>query len=354
MRRWISYRKSAEVYLELLYKQSFVCLMQVGKAYAPYLRNFLKKLIVEVESIHGEVLDEIYELYADIITSLKDDQFVEKSMRVRKTITFLFPDGCIDLPSCPKSRKLMVPLQCSLNMLEGDTGCSIWPSSLLLSEFILSFPEIFSHKSCFEVGSGVGLVGICLTHVKASKVTLTDGDHLTLANMRSNLELNQLSTDTSLLESYEDPNVVQCVHLPWESASESGLSAFMPEIILGADIMYDRSCFPDLVRILAILLNRRKSDSSSRKESSKGFTLDTKCNTNDLNDLTAETSKGPVVYIATVIRNIDTFNYFLSLVEQANLSITDLTEAKMPFNLLPYMQSYDRSNMRLFTVSSKA
>ncbi|KAH9754665.1 protein-lysine n-methyltransferase eef2kmt [Citrus sinensis] len=354
MRRWISYRESAEVYLELLYKQSFVCLMQVGKAYAPYLRNFLKKLIVEVESIHGEVLDEIYELYADIITSLKDDQFVEKSMRVHKTITFLFPDGCIDLPSCPKSRKLMVPLQCSLNMLEGDTGCSIWPSSLLLSEFILSFPEIFSNKSCFEVGSGVGLVGICLAHVKASKVTLTDGDHLTLANMRSNLELNQLSTDTSLLESYEDPNVVQCVHLPWESASESGLSAFVPEIILGADILYDRSCFPDLVRILAILLNRRKSDSSSRKESTKGFTLDTKCNTNDLNDLTAVTSKGPVAYIATVIRNIDTFNYFLSLVEQANLSITDLTEAKMPFNLLPYMQSYDRSNMRLFTVSSKA
>lgn len=325
----------------------------VGKAYAPYLRNFLKKLIVEVELIHGEVLDEIYELYADIITSLKDDQFVEKSVRVRKTITFLFPDGCIDLPSCPKSRKLMVPLQCSLNVLEGDTGCSIWPSSFLLSEFILSFPEIFSNKSCFEVGSGVGLVGICLAHVKASKVTLTDGDHLTLANMRSNLELNQLSTDTSLLESFEDPNVVQCVHLPWESASESELSVFVPEIILGADIMYDRSCFPDLVRVLAILLNQRKSDSSSQKETSKGSTLYTKCNANDLNDLTAAASKGPVAYIATVIRNMDTFNYFLSLAEQANLSITDLTGTKIPFNLLPYMQSYDRSNMRLFTVSCK-
>lgn len=130
--------------------------------------------------------------------------------------------------------------------------------------------------------------------------------------------------------------------------------SFFPFCSLGADIMYDRSCFPDLVRILAILLNRRKSDSSSRKESSKGFMLDIKCNTNDLNDLTAVPSKGPVAYIATVIRNIDTFSYFLSLVEQANLSITDLTEAKMPFNLLPYMRSYDRSNMRLFTVSSKA
>lgn len=117
--------------------------------------------------------------------------------------------------------------------------------------------------------------------------------------------------------------------------------------------MYDRSCFPDLVRVLAILLNQRKSDSSSQKETSKGSTLYTKCNANDLNDLTAAASKGPVAYIATVIRNMDTFNYFLSLAEQANLSITDLTGTKIPFNLLPYMQSYDRSNMRLFTVSRK-
>lgn len=29
--------------------------------------------------------------------------------------------------------------------------CSIWPSSLFLSELILSHPELFSNKSCFEV-----------------------------------------------------------------------------------------------------------------------------------------------------------------------------------------------------------
>lgn len=45
--------------------------MQVGKGYVPYLKNFLKKLIVEVESNHGEVLDEIYERYTEIITSFK-------------------------------------------------------------------------------------------------------------------------------------------------------------------------------------------------------------------------------------------------------------------------------------------
>ena len=29
--------------------------------------------------------------------------------------------------------------------------CSIWPSSLFLSEFVLSYPELFTDRSCFEV-----------------------------------------------------------------------------------------------------------------------------------------------------------------------------------------------------------
>ncbi|KAJ0080012.1 hypothetical protein Patl1_22768 [Pistacia atlantica] len=104
-----------------------------GKGYVPYVKNFLKKLIVEVESNHGDVLDELYEQYAYIMTSLKDDHLAEKNKRVCKYITFLFPDGTFDLPSCPKSTKLMVPLQCSLNMLEGDTG---YASVLILFCFL--------------------------------------------------------------------------------------------------------------------------------------------------------------------------------------------------------------------------
>lgn len=45
--------------------------MQAGKLHAPYLRNFLKKLINEVERNHGEVLDELYERYAYYMSSLK-------------------------------------------------------------------------------------------------------------------------------------------------------------------------------------------------------------------------------------------------------------------------------------------
>ncbi|KAL1158750.1 hypothetical protein V6Z11_A08G245400 [Gossypium hirsutum] len=294
--------------------------------------------------------------------SFKDDNPVRENERVCKCISFLFPD-CFKLSICPKSRKLVVPLQCSLNMLEGDTGCSVWPSSLFLSEFILSYPHIFSRKSCFEVGSGVGLVGICLAHVKASKVILSDGDLSTLANMKLNLEKNRLNTETNLSEtSIENQNVVKCIHLPWESASEKELQNFMPEIILGADVIYDPSCLPHLVKVLAILLNKKKSYIDNWEGSIlNSFPGDGKVNdTHDLdasikgiiNDAVDLVSRAdPVTYIASVIRNADTFDRFLALADQADLRIKDLTSTLRPFDLLPYMKSYDRSSIRLFTVT---
>ncbi|MBA0680860.1 hypothetical protein Goari_012537 [Gossypium aridum] len=377
--------------------QSFIwdhCLAKaVGKGYESYSKKFVKKLITEIESNHGNVLDELYEQYASYMISFKDDNPVKENERVCKCISFLFPD-CFKLSICPKSRKLVVPLQCSLNMLEGDTGCSVWPSSLFLSELILSYPHIFSGKSCFEVfiikeqvGSGVGLVGICLAHVKASKVILSDGDLSTLANMKLNLEKNRLNTETNLPEpSIENQNVVssshghfipchqvKCIHLPWESASEKELQNFMPEIILGADVIYDPSCLPHLVKVLAILLNKKKSYIENREGSiPDSFPGDGKVN--DAHDLDASSFhaqrintsevKGiinnavdlvsradPVAYIASVIRNADTYDRFLALADQADLRIKDLTSTLRPFDLLPYMKSYDRSSIRLFTVT---
>ncbi|OMO62445.1 Nicotinamide N-methyltransferase-like protein [Corchorus capsularis] len=323
----------------------------VGTGNKSYLKKFVKKLITEIESSHDNVLDELYEQYASYMTSLKDTNMVKENERVCKCISFLFPGDCIELSSCPTSRKLLIPLQCSLNMLEGDTGCSIWPSSLFLSELILSYPHIFSGKSCFEVGSGVGLIGICLSHIKASKVRLSDGDSSTLANMKLNLEMNHLNTETDLPEiSTGNSNLVKCIHLPWESASEKELNELMPEIILGADVIYNPSCLPHLVQLLAILLNKKKSCDNNYEGSPQNYlpeltSVDGKAsnasqgqvlnadayefNTNDATSTSLGSRADPVAYIASVIRNIDTFNHFLSLADQADLTITDLTDLVM-------------------------
>ncbi|CAH9087160.1 unnamed protein product [Cuscuta europaea] len=313
------------------------------KPYPPYLRSFLKKLIFEIESSGEVVIDELYEKYV-YQTSMKGSVSVKENERLSKRISFLFPRDCSNLPSCPKSRKLEVLLHCSVNLLEGDTGCSIWPSCLFLSEFILSFPEIFANKSCFEVGSGVGLVGICLAHVKASKVILSDGDLLTLANMKLNLESNKITARNHLLDHTIDSNTVQCLHLPWESAAENGLQQINPDIVLGADVIYDPLCLPHLIRVLAILLNQDSSNDGSLGKSTRN---------NEQNDANLQDGlpRLPVAYIASVVRNIDTFNCFLTLADEANLSVLDITERAKPFDLLPYAKSYQQSSIRMLCVS---
>ncbi|XP_027114562.1 uncharacterized protein [Coffea arabica] len=307
-----------------------------GCQQGPYLKRVLKKLIGEIESDGGVVLDELYEHYAFIMTNLKGDNFSGGNSRVLKRISFLFPDECCELSSCPKSKKLEVSLHCSVNMLEGDTGCSIWPSSLFLSEFILSFPNIFSNRSCFEVGSGVGLVGICLAHVKASAVVLSDGDLSTLSNMRLNLESNLLSTRIDVPECKKDASTVQCVHLPWESATEIELQNFAPDIIEG--------CQPDSKCIRSEVQHADfEFDSSKGKAES--------CSAPCVEDKDDALERRPVAYIASVIRNIETFNYFLELTKEANLTVADITENSKPFDLLPYAKSYQRSTIRIFSIS---
>ncbi|CAE6124196.1 unnamed protein product [Arabidopsis arenosa] len=320
-----------------------ICVKAAANGNATYAKKLLKKLINEVELENGEVLDEVYEEYALYMLTFKEDILVKDNIRITKFISFLFREGSYKHPSCPRSRKLVIPLQCSLNMLEGDTGCSIWPSSLFLSEFVLSNPELFSNKSCFEVGSGVGMVGICLAHVKAKKVILTDGDLLTLSNMKLNLERNHLNYDDELLKQPGEAQSTQvkCIHLPWETASESELSEYRPDIILGADVIYDPSCLPHLLRVLVALLSKppKRDNGSLETEDS---------------DTTPQGHSPKVAYIASVIRNADTFNVFLTLVDQMDLSITDVTtELRPPFELLPYMHSYDRSSVRLFSISSR-
>ncbi|KAF8018136.1 hypothetical protein BT93_H3129 [Corymbia citriodora subsp. variegata] len=238
----------------------------IGKCHAPYLKIFLKKLILEIESNRDDVLDELYELYSEFMISLK-------------------------------------------------------------------------------VGSGVGLVGICLSHVKASKF-----DHAQIGGMRTEIDIISL------------PHV-KCLHLPWECASESVLQKLKPDIILGADVIYDPLCLPHLVRVLSILLDKTKSSSQLPRvgfDGAIGCSHDCSngCGARDVAAAcdsagSASPAEHPTAYISSVIRNANTFDRFLALVDEANLAITDLTGTLPPASLLPYMQSYDRSSIRLFKLSSK-
>ncbi|PNT71853.1 hypothetical protein BRADI_2g36490v3 [Brachypodium distachyon] len=195
-----------------------------------YVKIILKKVIAEAELSSDIVIDGLYEEFARCMSSKANNSSLNMSGKICKEISFLSPTYN-NVSSNQVS--LVARLSCSTNMLEGDTGCSLWPSSLFLSEFILSFPKLFSKKRCFELGSGVGLVGVCLNYVGASKVILTDGDASTLINMKANMEMNNLYAEDSELVK-ESKNKVECKYLSWEEASESDLWDCRTDLVMPA------------------------------------------------------------------------------------------------------------------------
>ncbi|XP_044963991.1 putative uncharacterized protein DDB_G0277003 [Hordeum vulgare subsp. vulgare] len=309
----------------------------VGGADCTYVKTILKKVIAEAESSSDIVIDELYEEFGRCMSSRANNS--ELSMaKIYKEISFI-SSAYGNVSSDPVS--LVARLLCSTNMLEGDTGCCLWPSSLFLSEFILSFPELFAKKCCFELGSGVGLVGVCLNRVGASKVILTDGDASTLTNMKANMEMNNLYIGDSQLVK-ESKNKVECKYLSWEEACESDLRDYQRDIVLGADIIYNPSCVPHLVRVLCMLLRGDDGRREIVNEATNG----------EIDEVsgTSETG-GPVAYIATVIRNADTFKCFARAAADAKLSVVNMTSSAAPSSFLPYMISYDRSSVQLLKIT---
>uniref|UniRef100_A0A0D3G336 FAM86 N-terminal domain-containing protein n=1 Tax=Oryza barthii TaxID=65489 RepID=A0A0D3G336_9ORYZ len=296
----------------------------------------LARIIAEAELSSDIVIDGLYEEFGQFMSSKSNNSSLNRTEKIYKEISFISPTND------NKRVSLVARLSCSINMLEGDTGCSLWPSGLFLSEFILSYPKIFSRKCCFELGSGVGLVGVCLNYVSASKVILTDGDASTLENMKGNMEMNNLCVEqegSQLPE--ENKNKVQCKYLSWEETSESDLWDCRPDLVLGADIIYDPVCVPHLIRVLSMLLrrgNNRGTNNVANKEETS-------------NEFSSAATEVPVAYIATVIRNAETFNCFDKAAADAKLSVVNITNSEAPLSLLPYMLSYDRSSVQLLKIT---
>ncbi|MCO5603506.1 hypothetical protein L7F22_057657 [Adiantum nelumboides] len=230
-------------------------------------------------------------------------------------------------------------LLCWMNDLQSclRARCYSWPAGIFLSEFLLGNPAIFSGQPCLEVGAGAGLSTICLGLLNASKVIGTDGNHFTLANLRHNIAINAtlLGEKTS----------VEVHELCWESANEKVVTEFGAEIIVGADLIYDVSSIPHLVRLLTMLLSGRfKHANSCQSENSSS----------NEHEYTSQTSvHRPVAYLATVIRNVETMATFASSACQAGLIVEDVTETMRPPVFLPQITDIDRSAICLHRLTGK-
>lgn len=185
-----------------------------------YARNYLKKVIADVEENGDEVREELLETYINLLQAKEGEAACYK--------TYYTDIGVITLRE-----------ESSL-ISHGTTGLRTWEAALRFAEYILANKELVKGCRVLELGSGVGFLGILSARLGAI-VTMTDLDHRVLEQCRKNVELNGV-----------EANVQQ---LDWENIADN-IPDF--DIIIGADIVYDPEIIVFLAKTLATLLRTDK------------------------------------------------------------------------------------------------
>jgi protein-lysine N-methyltransferase EEF2KMT len=175
----------------------------------------------------------------------------------------------------------------SLISAAGTTGLRTWEAALHMSHFLSQRPDIVKGKHVLELGAGTGYLSIvCSSFLQAASVIASDGSDDVINNLPENLFLNGL----------EGAGTVTPMDLKWghallgtEEAAWNGGRAV--DVVLGADVTYDRSVIPALVGTVDDLLQLHPRAH---------------------------------VYIAATERNADTFGAFLSVCQRNGLVVDDL------------------------------
>ncbi|TVU33630.1 hypothetical protein EJB05_25456 [Eragrostis curvula] len=124
--------------------------------------------------------------------------------------------------------------------IEEDYGMFVWPCSVILAEYVWQQRSRFSGSRVVELGAGTSLPGLVAAKVGAD-VTLTDIAHNTevLNNIRKICALNDANCTV--------------LGLTWGDWDEP-IFDLRPDIILGADVLYDSANFDNLFATVSFLL----------------------------------------------------------------------------------------------------
>ncbi|EME45797.1 hypothetical protein DOTSEDRAFT_128023 [Dothistroma septosporum NZE10] len=137
------------------------------------------------------------------------------------------------------------------------TGFRTWEAALHLGSYLLTPAgrDIIRDKSILELGAGTGFLAILAAkHLQAKHVTTTDGDEGVVEALKENFFLNSLDDEQKILASV----------LRWgrglkRTWVEEDCEAWPYDVVLGADITYDKVAISALVATLRFLFELRPS-----------------------------------------------------------------------------------------------
>ncbi|KAF9024092.1 hypothetical protein BDZ89DRAFT_1017730 [Hymenopellis radicata] len=176
----------------------------------------------------------------------------------------LNPECDANAPSIDFSQYIGATLLESRTLIEsGTTGLRTWLSAFQLAHYLISHPEHVVNKRVLELGSGIGFLGI----VVGSLQMLLEPD----AEQKSFLHLTDVNSDVvsrcisnvKLPCNKTSPNTrIDFGSLDWSDALLPDYSSLRrhlqddinPDVILGADLVFDPSLVPALISTLTLAL----------------------------------------------------------------------------------------------------
>ncbi|KAL6705140.1 hypothetical protein ACN47E_007245 [Coniothyrium glycines] len=219
-----------------------------------YQLRVLKLLISKLErSItdpeEDEISDELMSAMSVLLASGLPSE--ADSAQQKAFVTYSFP-GPVSPDSAAHDRTVTLLEARSVISSSGTTGLRTWEAALLLGSYLGSEDgqSFVAHKKIFELGAGTGMLSIlCAKHLNVAGIVATDGDEAVVDAIKTNLFLNGLETEAS------NTCQVRTAALKWgypidatTFAEDYGME--VPDIVLGADVTYDKSVIPRLVSSL--------------------------------------------------------------------------------------------------------
>ncbi|KAJ9667086.1 hypothetical protein H2201_002921 [Coniosporium apollinis] len=175
----------------------------------------------------------------------------------------------------------------------GTTGLRTWEAALHLGSFLASNPESVAGKNVLELGAGTGLLSIlCAEGLGVKRAMATDGDEGVVDALKSNIFLNGLEGSRKI-----ESSVLRWGRTIRTTAFEEDFDDDPYDIVLGADITYDKTVVPWLASTLRELFDLRPSLEA---------------------------------FISATIRNEDTFNAFVYACGRNHLDVKDIEFEPVP------------------------
>ncbi|KAF4339504.1 FAM86A [Fusarium beomiforme] len=164
----------------------------------------------------------------------------------------------------------------------GTTGLRTWEAALHLGSYLCQNRHIVKDKRVLELGAGTGYLSIlCANFLEAQHVIASDGSDDVINNLPDNFFLNDLQDSTRVT-----PMDVKWGHALMGTEEEEWNGGRPIDVVLGADITYDKSVIAALIGTLLEVFDLRPHvevfiSATQRNEKTFQAFLD-QCQTNGL------------------------------------------------------------------------